>query len=60
LRSEPASADAGQLTSFSNSGTQQGGGGSSVADGIGHIRLMDPSFDVTRFQDMAMDIFFKI
>lgn len=59
-RSEPASADSGQRTSFSNSGAQQGGGGSPVADGIGHIRLMDPSFDVTRFQDTAMDIFFKI
>jgi predicted lipid-binding transport protein (Tim44 family) len=38
----------------------QQGGGSLVADGIGHIRRMDPSFDESRFQDTAMDIFFKI
>jgi predicted lipid-binding transport protein (Tim44 family) len=40
------------------SGTQQAGG--DVATGLGHIRQMDYAFDEQRFNDMAMDIFFKI
>ena len=32
----------------------------SVDEGFAHIRQMDPSFDVARFSDTAMDIFFKI
>jgi predicted lipid-binding transport protein (Tim44 family) len=28
--------------------------------GISHIRQMDPSFDVKAFQDLCMDLFFKI
>lgn len=31
-----------------------------VGTGLAHIRQMDPSFDENRFNDMAMDIFFKI
>lgn len=38
----------------------QGEKGSDVADGISHIRQMDPSFDEGRFTDLCMDFFFKI
>ena len=31
-----------------------------VETGLAYIRQMDPSFDVGRFNDLAMDIFFKI
>ena len=31
-----------------------------VATGIGHVRQMDSSFDETHFNDMVMDIFFKV
>lgn len=31
-----------------------------VETGLAYIRQMDPSFDVSRFNDLAMDIFFKI
>jgi predicted lipid-binding transport protein (Tim44 family) len=31
-----------------------------VDAGLGHLRQMDPSFDEQRFNDTAMDIFFKI
>lgn len=33
---------------------------SEVGTGLAHIRQMDPSFDENRFNDMVMDIFFKI
>ena len=33
---------------------------SGVETGLAYIRQMDPSFDVGRFNDLAMDIFFKI
>lgn len=47
---------------FSLTGTElspepQAGG---VETGIAYIRQMDPSFDVACFNDLAMDIFFKI
>ena len=47
---------------FSLSGTElspepQTGG---VETGIAYIRQMDPTFDVGRFNDLSMDIFFKI
>lgn len=32
----------------------------SVDEGLAHIRQMDHSFDISRFNDMAMDIFFRI
>jgi predicted lipid-binding transport protein (Tim44 family) len=47
------------LTSYGNSSQAQVIG-TSVQEGITHIRQMDPSFDEARFQDGAMDIFFKI
>lgn len=31
-----------------------------VETGLAHVRQMDPSFDESRFNDLAMDIFFKI
>lgn len=31
-----------------------------VATGIGHVRQMDSSFDEARFNDLVMDIFFKV
>ena len=31
-----------------------------VETGLAHIRQMDPAFDENRFNDLAMDIFFKI
>jgi predicted lipid-binding transport protein (Tim44 family) len=31
-----------------------------VNEGLAHIRQMDPAFDENRFNDLAMDIFFKI
>ena len=33
---------------------------SGVETGLAYIRQMDPSFDVGRFKDLAMDIFFKV
>lgn len=32
----------------------------SINEGIAHIRQMDPSFDIARFNDMVTDIFFRI
>lgn len=31
-----------------------------ISAGLSHIRQFDPSFDITRFKDKAMDIFFKV
>lgn len=31
-----------------------------IETGLAHVRQMDPSFDENRFNDLAMDIFFKI
>jgi predicted lipid-binding transport protein (Tim44 family) len=50
----------GSVTPISNeySGNQLAAG--DVNAGLGYIRQMDPSFDEQRFNDTAMDIFFKI
>jgi predicted lipid-binding transport protein (Tim44 family) len=50
----------GTVTPISNeySGNQLAAG--DVSTGLGYIRQMDPSFDEQRFNDTAMDIFFKI
>ena len=50
----------GTVTPISNeySGNQLTTG--DVNTGLGYISQMDPSFDEQRFNDMAMDIFFKI
>lgn len=50
----------GTVTPISNeySGNQLATG--DVNTGLGYIRQMDPSFDERRFNDTAMDIFFKI
>jgi predicted lipid-binding transport protein (Tim44 family) len=50
----------GTVTPISNeySGNQLAAG--DVNAGLGYIRQMDPSFDEQRFNDLVMDIFFKI
>jgi len=50
----------GTVTPISNeySGNQLAAGDTDA--GLGYIRQMDPSFDEQRFNDTAMDIFFKI
>jgi predicted lipid-binding transport protein (Tim44 family) len=66
--------EAGSSTPYVQGGYQGGGTVTPISDeysgnqlatgdvnaGLGYIRQMDPSFDEQRFNDLAMDIFFKI
>lgn len=61
-----ASADAqnayqgGNVTPISNAYSGNQPANQDVETGLGHIRQMDSSFDEQRFNDTAMDLFFKI
>jgi predicted lipid-binding transport protein (Tim44 family) len=48
------------VTSYNSRGEQAQATVVPETEGLEHIRQMDPSFDESRFKDIAMDIFFKI
>ncbi|MBA4373768.1 MAG: Tim44 domain-containing protein [Thermodesulfovibrio sp.] len=53
--------ETGSIPQEGNSGNPfPGAAADSLDEGLAHIRQMDPSFDIARFNDTATDTFFKI